>query len=255
MTKEQLQKELKEKVKEGVKPSDLKKFKRSKSLGDLPKDIPKAPPLPNLSPELTRSKSQNETFSDSRYPFTTLISQQEKIEELVKESKAKSDTIKLLRDKIEKLESSDSPPAPLLADQLKEKQKEVEELRSSLNSLSKERQELRKQLQEAISLLEKRTQELDNSLIARIESVKKFGLIYEKLKDTELQLLQEEELATEEIISQDKEISKLRNQKLQAKLKIQQLESDLDLTYRLAEMRKVPLPSNQPNYSSNLAPD
>ena len=43
MTKSELQKELKEKVKAGVKPSDLKKLKRSKSLGD----IPTPPPLPD----------------------------------------------------------------------------------------------------------------------------------------------------------------------------------------------------------------
>src|SRR5689334_6472103 len=36
MTKEQLQQELKEKVKEGVKPSDIKRLRRSKSLNDLP---------------------------------------------------------------------------------------------------------------------------------------------------------------------------------------------------------------------------
>jgi hypothetical protein len=44
MTKQKLQAELLEEVKEGVKPSDLKKkLKRSKSLGD----IPSASPLPN----------------------------------------------------------------------------------------------------------------------------------------------------------------------------------------------------------------
>src|SRR3954467_3093044 len=36
MTKQQLQQELKEKVKEGVKPSHLKKLKRSKSADDIP---------------------------------------------------------------------------------------------------------------------------------------------------------------------------------------------------------------------------
>jgi hypothetical protein len=36
MTKENLQKELKEKDKPGVKPSDLRKLKRSKSAGDIP---------------------------------------------------------------------------------------------------------------------------------------------------------------------------------------------------------------------------
>jgi len=52
MTKDQLQKELKEKVKAGVKPSDLKKLKKSKSLDDLPS------PPPN--PPLKKSHSQLE---------------------------------------------------------------------------------------------------------------------------------------------------------------------------------------------------
>jgi len=43
MTKQKLQQELKEKVKEGIKPSHLK---RSKSLGD----IPSTPPLPINQP-------------------------------------------------------------------------------------------------------------------------------------------------------------------------------------------------------------
>ena len=52
MTKQDLQKELKEKVKAGIKPSDLKKLKRSKSLDDLPS------PPPN--PPLKKSHSQLE---------------------------------------------------------------------------------------------------------------------------------------------------------------------------------------------------
>src|SRR3954451_14599818 len=54
MTKQDLQKELKEKVKEGVKPSDLRKLKRSKSAGDIPKA-----PLPKSTP-LVKSKSAQE---------------------------------------------------------------------------------------------------------------------------------------------------------------------------------------------------
>jgi hypothetical protein len=42
MTKQDFQKELKEKIKPGVKASDLKKLKRSKSAGD----IPSVPPSP-----------------------------------------------------------------------------------------------------------------------------------------------------------------------------------------------------------------
>ena len=40
MTKQELQKELKEKVRAGVKPSDLRKLKRSKSADDIPASAP-----------------------------------------------------------------------------------------------------------------------------------------------------------------------------------------------------------------------
>src|SRR3954468_8193331 len=100
MTKDQLQKELKDKVKPGVKPSDLRKLKRSKSADD----IPSAP----TSIPVSRSKS-TEPFKDPKYPYTTLISQQEELDKLKKETTAKSDTIKLLRQKIEELETKDTP--------------------------------------------------------------------------------------------------------------------------------------------------
>jgi len=122
MTKDQLQQELKEKVKEGVKPSHLKKLKRSKSADDIssaPTSIP-----------LNRSKS-TEPFKDSKYPYTTLISQQEELEKLQKESETKSATISLLRKKIEDLEQS-NPPHQLFQDQLQAKQKEIESLREQL---------------------------------------------------------------------------------------------------------------------------
>src|SRR5436305_15264577 len=53
MTKE-FQKELQEKVKAGVKPSDLKKLKRSKSADDIPSSL--TPP----NPPLKKSHSQLE---------------------------------------------------------------------------------------------------------------------------------------------------------------------------------------------------
>jgi hypothetical protein len=103
MTKDQLQQELLEKVKPGTKPSHLKKLKRSKSEGDLPP----APPLPTSTP-LSKSKSSETTsFKDPQYPYTTLVSQAQTIEKLEKESQAKSDTIKLLRQKIADLEHSE----------------------------------------------------------------------------------------------------------------------------------------------------
>src|SRR3954454_1924937 len=94
MTKQDLQKELLEKVKPGTKPSHLKKLKRSKSADDIP-TTPSSLPL---------AKSQSNPPIETKYPYTTLISQQQELERLQKESKAKSDTIALLRKKIESLE-------------------------------------------------------------------------------------------------------------------------------------------------------
>ena len=128
MTKQDLQKEIKDKVKPGVKPSHLKKLKRSKSADD----IPSAP----TSIPLNRSKS-TEPFKDSKYPYTTLISQQEELEKLQKESETKSATISLLRKKIEDLEQS-NPPTQSLQDQLSEKQQQIEELRKNLESTNSE---------------------------------------------------------------------------------------------------------------------
>jgi hypothetical protein len=127
MTKQDLQKELLEKVKPGTKPSDLRKLKRSKSADD----IPNSPPLP-LSTPLNRSKCQ-EPFTDPKYPYTTLISQQEELETLRKETTAKSDTIALLRKKCEELEQT-APPNQLLQDQLKQKQSQIENLRKDLET-------------------------------------------------------------------------------------------------------------------------
>ena len=107
MTKPEFQKELKEKITPGVKPSTLKKLKKSKSTGD----IPKISPLPTAT-SLNRSKS-TEPFSDPKYPYTTLISQQEELETLRKETETKSTTISLLRKKIENLEEKLKEPTPL----------------------------------------------------------------------------------------------------------------------------------------------
>lgn len=156
MTKQDLQKELKEKVKPGVKPSHLRKLKRSKSEGD----IPKAPPLPQSTP-LSKSQS-NPPLTETKYPYTTLISQQQELEKLQKETQAKSDTIALLRKKITELEKEgihselsqkSNPPSQLLQDQLSEKQTQIEALR--------------KQLETKPNLTE-----LDNSLQARHKSLK-----------------------------------------------------------------------------------
>lgn len=228
MTKSDFQKELK-----GVKPSDIKRLKRSQSADD----IPFAPPLP-ISTPLNRSKSQ-EPFSDPRYPYTTLISQTSELTALKKETQAKSDTIALLRKKIESLEQQlkENPPSSLLVEQLNQKQNQVELLRE--------------QLEEANASQQETTQALDQSLFARTQSLKQFEIVHEKLKKVTSQLEITEDEATQEFIDQDQQIEQLRNQRRQFKLKIQQLERDLNLAKRLAEMRKEPLP----NYSSDAAPD
>ena len=136
MTKTNLQKELLEKVKPGTKPSHLKKLKRSKSEGD----IPQAPPLPQSTP-LSKSQS-NPPLTEVKYPYTQLISQQQTLEKLEKETTAKSDTIKLLRKKIEDLEKN-NPPNALLSEQLKEKQKEIESLRQQVEDSAKQFKELK----------------------------------------------------------------------------------------------------------------
>jgi molecular chaperone GrpE (heat shock protein) len=123
MTKQQLQKELKEKIKPGTKPSDIK-LKKSKSDGDLP-------------------KTKTQSFTEPKYPYTTL-SQSEELTKLQKETVAKSDTIKLLRKKIEELEQN-NPPNALLTDQLKEKQKELENLREKLELTHQELTTLKKE--------------------------------------------------------------------------------------------------------------
>src|SRR5436190_1472223 len=69
MTKQELQKEILAKVKPGTKPSHLKKLKRSKSDGD----IPKAPPLPKseveqLKAELAQVKAENQTLQAQTRP-------------------------------------------------------------------------------------------------------------------------------------------------------------------------------------------
>ena len=131
MTKDQLRKEMLEKVKPGVKPSTVKKLlKRSKSEGD----IPKTQPLPQSTP-LSKSHS-NPPLNDPKYPYTTLISQQQELAKLQKETVAKSDTISLLRKKIEELETQlkNNPPTQLLKDQLAAKQQQIENLRSQLET-------------------------------------------------------------------------------------------------------------------------
>jgi chromosome segregation ATPase len=140
MTKKaDLQKELLEKVKLGTKPSDIKRLKRSRSLGDIPSA---PPPPPDLEQENNRLKQE-----------LTKITQQ--------------------------LKALPNPPTPILTDQLKEKQKGIETLRKKVEDSAKQIEELREQKEDSAKQIEtlrkqlkETTTELDKSLAARHQALK-----------------------------------------------------------------------------------
>jgi chromosome segregation ATPase len=167
MTKDQFQQELIETVTEGIKPSTIKKLKKSKSADDI----------------------QNH-----------------------------------------------NPPTPLLQEQLKVKQQEIELLR-------KQKEELSQKLTET-------TQQLDNSLLARVEAVKQFGLIYDKLQLVKQELVENVDQASDELISADDKVSSLRTKLFTANSKVSSLQKDLDLAQRLVKLKEFSLPerSNPLNY-------
>jgi uncharacterized phage infection (PIP) family protein YhgE len=165
MTKQELQKELLEKVKPGVKASDIKKLKRSKSADDITN--------PN------------------------------------------------------------NPPTPLLQEQLKTKQQEVENLREQLAGKNTE--------------LKATKQELDNSLLARVEAIQQFGLIYDKLQLVKQELDDIVDQASDELVKGDDKVSSLRTKLFTAQQQIDSLQRDLKLAQRLADLRKYPLPNNNNN--------
>jgi chromosome segregation ATPase len=165
MTNPDFQQELKDKIKAGVKPSNLKKLKRSKSADDV------------------GVKGQENLIENN-------------------------------------------PPTQLLQDQLQEKQKEVESLRSKLELTHQQ--------------LTATTQELDNSLQARYQALKQFGIIYDKLQLVKQELNENVDQASDELLDQDEIIAKLRTNHQKARTRIQELEKDLNLAQRLAELRKTP---------------
>jgi molecular chaperone GrpE (heat shock protein) len=151
--KEQFQKELLEKVKEGIKPSTVRKLKKSKSADDVI--------TPTADIPLKKSNSQLEI------PVTQQPSPQEQIINLKNSVKFHAQTatnylhsLQTTQAKVSELEKrlKTHPPNSLLQDQLKEKQREVENLRSKLD--------------ESTQKLADTTTELDNSLSARHKSLK-----------------------------------------------------------------------------------
>lgn len=157
MTKSQLQKELKEKVREGIKPSDLKKLKRSKSADDIP-----ASSTPNVP--LKKSQSQLEI------PLTQPSSKQQ-ISQLQEQVKFHAETasnylqsLQTSQAKVGELEEKlkNNPPNALLTEQLKVKQKEVEDLRKQLEEKNEELK----------TLNQKQSTLLDDNLSLKHQSLK-----------------------------------------------------------------------------------
>ena len=120
----------------------------------------------------------------------------------------------------------------LLTDQLKAKQSEIESLRQQLET-------------NPTNLTE-----LDHSLISRHKSLKDWFIQYSQNKLLETELAENIEEAAEELVQQDKKISHLQNQIIKLKQTNQSLQKDLDLSQRLAELRKTPLPNSETSGNS-----
>jgi uncharacterized phage infection (PIP) family protein YhgE len=131
-----------------------------------------------------------------------------------------------------------APPLPLINDQLKEKQKEVESLREQLAGKKTE--------------LKATKQQLDNSLFARVEAVKQFGLIYDKLQLVRKELDDTVDQASEELVKGDDKNSQLRTKLFTAQQQIASLQKDLNLSQRLVELRKDYEPNNPADSATNL---
>jgi len=164
--KDDLQQELKEKVKAGVKPSDIKKLKRSKSTGDIPNPPP--------------------------------------------------------------------PPANLLQDQLTQKQKEIESLRTSLEKVNQELNETKTAL--------------DKSLEARTTALREWQTQQEQISALNQELNQTIDQASTELEKGDSEISSLRTKIWTLKSAKEQLEREL----KRERVRRNSAPGNTPLPSAPL---
>jgi len=97
--RDNLQRELKEKVKEGVKPSQLK---RSRSVDDLPKQN-NSPTLNNCLQELNQTKKELTLAQSQLEPLTKLTEKQDQqIQELKEDLKVKDEKINELNAELDK---------------------------------------------------------------------------------------------------------------------------------------------------------
>ena len=219
MTKELLQKELNEKLKVGVKPSDLKKLKRSKSADDIPTSPPPA--------SQPRRKSVNPVITEDT---------------LTKQLSEAQDQISILELKLETCQRELTELNSLTA--------ENKHLREQAKIKQQQMESLRKDLEETNSKLTQTQQELDNSLQARHQGLKDFGSEYAKKKQAQQELASTVKESAEELTTQDQLLTKLRSENFKLKQTNQSLQRDLTLVQKLAESRKVPYYADE--FSSSL---
>jgi len=149
MTNEdELQKELKEKVKEGVKPSDIKRLKRSKSTGDIPNAIPIVPPPPNLlQDQLTQKQTELES----------LRAELEKVNQELKETKQALDDSLTARiaglhvfgqehSQRKQAEQELTATIDQASSELNQGDQQISQLRTQLNQLKNDKKNLEREL-------------------------------------------------------------------------------------------------------------
>lgn len=215
MTKTEFQAELKEKLKKGIKPSDLKK---SKSLDDLtPKNLLYSEPLRRKSIEpLTNPNSLKKQLESARDEISALGLQVEISQRELAEFKAENTHLK---------------------EQAKFKQKEVEGLREQLETLNQELKETK--------------QTLDHSLEARYNSLKVFDKEHDKRIKTEQELNETIEEASTELKAGDNQVNSLRTKLFSANQQINKLEREL----KLERIKRSSSPNNltpEDNFLTNL---
>ena len=246
MTKSaEFQKELKEKIKPGVKASDLKKLKRSKSAGD----IPKAPTSPALKIKQLEDQVKFHAETAANY-LKSLQTSQAKVSELETQLKVrdKQNYEELERQKVINKTRNDCSLKKLET----EKNKELEDLNNYCQELSEKYEELKtiknwdielqKELikDEIIRENNQKLTELDNSLFKRHQNLKNWFTQYSQKKKLDQELQENIEEASNELVAQDKVIEKLRTENNRLQKTNQSLQKDFQLASRLAESRKVP---------------
>src|SRR3954454_23742408 len=140
MTKD-FQKELLENVTEGVKPSTIKKLKRSKSVDDVA-----SPSSPNIP--LKKSQSQLEITLNQPSSQEQITNLKEQVKFHAETAQNYLQSLSTSQAKVSELEGKlkNNPPTPLLQEQLKAKQQEVESLRKKFEDTNTKLTETTEQL-------------------------------------------------------------------------------------------------------------